>query len=200
MIAMHEHPRFDKLRTALAGVQDDVRRRWSGPIYRCVAPKWARPEHLVSGKGSLKSGSRWMRPGVTPAVYAASSESIALKESRRVVRHFGIKRPRNQPRVMVELEAELERVADLTKLEDHLSWPGIDELLAENWEALNAAGKETLSQAVGRALHELDFSGLLVPSARDRRGRNLIWFPENLGGSEQVRIVGEDELDQWIAK
>jgi len=197
---MQEHPQFDNLRTALASARASLRREWSGQVYRCVAPQWAHPGHLVTGEGTRKTGSRWMRAGVTPAVYAASSESIALKESRRVVRYFGIKKPQNQPRVLVELQANLERVADLTKLDDHLSWPGIDELLTENWEQLNAGGKETLSQAFGRALFDLGFSGLLVPSARDRRGRNLIWFPENLRGNEKIRIIGRDELERWIAK
>ena len=100
----------------------------------------------------------------------------------------------------MELEADLERVADLTGIGERLLWPTVDELLAENWEALNAAGRETLSQAFGRALFDLDFSGLLVPSARDRRGRNLIWFPENLRGDEAIGIVGECELERWIAK
>lgn len=195
---MQEHPRFGDLRSALKGAADELVRDWSGPVYRCVAPKW--PEHLVSGQGTLKAGSRWMCPGVTPAVYAATTEAIALKESRRVVRHFGIKKPRNQPRVIVELVAKLERVADLAGIAEHLPWPTLDELLGENWEALNAAGKETLSQAFGRAIHDLKFSGLLVPSARDRRGRNLIWFPNNLRTGEQVAIVGQDELDRWIVE
>jgi hypothetical protein len=141
-----------------------------------------------------------MRPDVTPAVYAASTEAIALRESRRVIRHFGIKKPHKQPRVLVELEAQLSRVADLTGIDDLLAWPTLGELLSENWEALNAAHKETLSQTFGRALFELGFSGLLAPSARDRRGRNLIWFPRNFGPGERVSIVGKEELERWIAE
>jgi len=197
---MHEHPRFKELSSVLKTAANDLRREWHGSVHRCVAPKWARPEFLVSGKGALKYGSRWMRPGVTPAVYAASTENIALKESRRTVRHYGIKKPRNQPRVIVEMEADLKRVADLSDIDDLLPWPTLDELLGEDWEAINSAGAETLSQAFGRALFSLDFSGLLVPSARDRRGRNLIWFPKNFQRDEQVVISGEAELDQWIAK
>lgn len=197
---MHEHPRFDVIRSAIEDERDAFLRSWSGPIYRCVEPKWARPEHLVSGQGSLEAGSRWMRPMFTPAVYAASSELIALKEARRVVRHFGIHKPRNQPRVLVELEASLENVADLTRLEKHPLLPSIDELLGENWLQINERRAETLGQTFGRALFDLGFSGLLVPSARDRRGRNLIWFPKNLGGSERISIVGDQELERWIAK
>ena len=141
-----------------------------------------------------------MRSGVTPAVYAASSEAIALKESRRPYWHFGIKKPLSQPRVIVEIKADLECVADLSSIDQIIPWPKLDELLSEDWEGINTKGAETLSQTLGRALFDLNFAGLVVPSARDRRGRNLIWFPQNFSGNDVIKISGEAELDEWIAK
>lgn len=141
-----------------------------------------------------------MRPGISPAVYAATSESIALKESRRLMGHFGIRKPGKAPRVLVEIHVELENVADLSRMQALFPWPQLDELLSENWESINAAGRETLAQAIGRALFSLGFSALIVPSAQDRRGRNLVWFPENCQLTDQIEITGEQELLRWIAK
>jgi RES domain-containing protein len=197
---MQEHPHYSELLALVRGAKGEFMHTWQGPVYRCVALKWARPEYLINGEGTLRFGSRWMRPGVTPAVYAASTEAIALKESRRPLKHFGIRKPLSAPRVVVEMMADLKSVADLSGIEAILPWPGLDELLAEDWERINLGGAETLSQAFGRALWKLGFSGLIVPSARDRRGRNLIWFPENLSIDDEVRISGETELDDWIAK
>lgn len=197
---MQEHPRYPDLLSLLRGAAGSLTREWHGPVHRCVAVKWSRPEHLISGEGTKICGSRWMRPGVTPVVYASSTETVALKESRRPLKHFGIRKPRAAPRVLVELEADLEKVAELSAIDRLLPWPGLDELLAEDWEKINAGGAETLSQAFGRALWSLGFSGLVVPSVRDRRGRNLIWFPGNLGENDEIRISGESALRDWIAK
>lgn len=195
-----EHPRYPELFALLRGAKAKLKVAWKGPVYRCVALKWARPEFLINGEGTLRSGSRWMRPALTPAVYASSTEAIALKESRRPLKHFGIHRPSSAPRVVVEMMADLKIVADLSGIDAVLPWPGLHELLAEDWERINSAGSETLSQAFGRALWKLRFSGLIVPSARDRRGRNLIWFPGNLSKNDEIRISGETELEDWIAK
>ena len=198
---MTEHPKFKDLQILLKAARMDLLVDWEGPVYRCVSPKWAHPDVLVDGKGSFKTGSRWMRPGVSPAVYAATSELIALKESRRTVDHFGIPSPKkNAPRMIVQLDAKLEGVADLCQMDAILPWPTQSELLAENWESQNEAGRETLAQAFGRALFALKLKGLIIPSARDRRGRNLIWFPENFEKSDQITIVGKDELENWIAR
>ena len=197
---MLEHPRHSELLALLRKSRSALKGRWHSPVYRCVALKWARPEFLVTGEGSLQIGSRWMRAGITPAVYAASTEAIALKESRRAFRHFGIRQPLSSPRVIVEITTDLGNVADLTNIDTLLPWPSLDELLAKDWEQVNSRGFETLSQAFGRALWKLGFAGLIAPSSRDRRGRNLIWFPSNLAKSDKIHIAGESELGDWIAK
>ena len=195
-----KHPSFSDLSALLHKASGDLTIEWHGTVFRCVAPKWARPEYLVSGKGTLRFGSRWMAPGLTSAVYAASTEAIALKESRRLLRHFGIRKPRLHPKVIVEMEVTLKRVADLSLIDKILSWPTLEELLGEDWERINSRGVETLSQAFGRALWVSGHAGLLVPSTRDRRGRNLVWFPSNLAKDDAIRISGESELDDWIVK
>lgn len=141
-----------------------------------------------------------MRLGETPVVHGASSEGIALKESRRTFEYFGIKRPRNYPRVSVEMEASFSHLANLTQIESVLDWPSLNDLLEEDWQKINAGGFENLSQALGRALWQSGFEGLIAPSARDRRGRTIIWFPAGLKSGSSISIVGKADLENWIAK
>jgi hypothetical protein len=39
---------------------------------------------------------------------------------------------------------------------------------------------------------------LWVPSVRDRRCRNLIWFPGSLEKESRCEISGQKELEKWI--
>jgi RES domain-containing protein len=196
---LKDHPRYRDLLALLKPVAKELAREWSGRVFRCVELPWGRPEYLISGEGTMRHGGRWMRPNMTPVVYAAGSEAIALKESRRPFDYFGIRRPRQNPRVLVEIDIHFTNLADLRSLDRLTDWPALEELLNENWEKVNSTGAETLSQAVGRALFSLRFEGLLVPSSRDRRGLNVIWFPENLGRQAKLTISGESDLNRWLA-
>lgn len=55
-----------------------------------------------------------MQPNYCKVVHAASTETIALKESRHAYDYYGILKPRNNPRVSVELAAQLSHLIDLT--------------------------------------------------------------------------------------
>lgn len=193
------HPAYKVIFLALKKAQQAVQAEWHGPAYRCVELQWARPEYLISGEGTRHTGSRWMQPNYCKVVHAASTEAIALKESKRVYSYYGIQKPRSSPRVSVELVVELNHVVDLTKLHRAIDSPTVKEMLAEDWEKLNARGKETTAQAFGRAIRNLNFEGLIVPSARDLRGRNLLWFPDDLHPKSQIKIVGKEKLQQWLA-
>lgn len=173
------HPAYKRLFAELKRSQEVLKAKWQGPVYRCVELEWARPEYLLSGEGTRHRGSRWMQPNYCRVVHAASTESIALKEARRVYDYYGIRKPRNNPRVSVELIAQLNHLIDLAKLHLIADSPTVDEMLQEDWEKLNECGVETIAQAFGRAIQALNFEGIIVPSSRDRRGRNVIWFPDN---------------------
>ncbi len=147
----------------------------------------------------MAHGGRWMAKGITQVAYASVTENIALKEASHNFTRYGIK-PRQKPRLIVELEIRISRMVVLRDLLKAMPWPDLNELLVEEWEPINERGKETLSQALGRALFELGVEGCLIPSVRDRRGNNLILFPKNLRKDSRIEIVGENELERWIAK
>lgn len=88
--------------------------------------------------------------------------------------------------VSVELIAKLHRLVDLTQLKTIVDSPTISEMLDEDWGKLNDNCIESNAQALGRAIFELNFEGLIAPSSKDRRGRNLIWFPEQLETGEPM--------------
>ncbi|MGJ3241637.1 MAG: RES family NAD+ phosphorylase [Opitutales bacterium] len=194
------HKQYRLLRSKIARSAPDCLLNWEKPVYRAVDLKWAQAEKLLSGEGARLHGSRWMRKGITPVFYGASTESIAIKESRHNLRHFGIKTGRleKKPRVLVQVHAWVASVVDVAALCRELPWPSLDEVLAENWDSMNAAGHETTAQAMGRALFELGYPALVTPSARDRRGRNLNLFPTLLRDGD-LRVAHREELEKWLA-
>lgn len=197
---MRGHPRYSELHGLLQPVVESILVPCQRMVYRCVELQWARPEYLVSGEGTRKRGGRWMRPGFERVVHASLSESLALKESRRGFDYYHVRCPKQTPRVSVQIAVDLRRVADLKSIEERTPWPKIDELLAEDWMAINRAGVETLSQALGRVLLSLEVEGLLVSSVRDRRGVNIAWFPDHLHNGSTVAISGQEELASWLRK
>ena len=81
MKQLKEHDQSRKFAQVLKKFPADLEVSWKRPVYRCVDPGWARPEHLISGEGSRKNGSRWMPPGQERVVYGSSSEIWASKGS-----------------------------------------------------------------------------------------------------------------------
>lgn len=193
------HPAFKRIFSTLKISHKELIAEWNHPVYRCVELEWARPEYLISGEGTRHKGSRWMQPNYCKVVQAASTETIALRESRRVYEYYGIDKPKKSPRVSVEVHAQLSNLLDLTKLHKVIDSPTIKELLSEDWEKLNARRKEALAQAFGRIIFDLDYEGLIAPSARDQRGRNVIWFPSKLRKTSLIEITGKNKLEQWLA-
>jgi hypothetical protein len=67
-------------------------------------------------------------------------------------------------------------------------------ILTEPWRAEQTAGREALTQALGRLAHEFGWEALLVPSAARKGGVNLIVFPDNLAMGSRFEIVNVAEL------
>ena len=76
----------------------------------------------------------------------------------------------------------------------------LHELLTEDWRKVNDAGKESLSQALGRAAHKAGAEALLAPSAVVGGAFNLVVFVENLLPESAILIENQAELDRWLKK
>jgi RES domain-containing protein len=155
-------------------------RRWSGACYRAAAPQWSRSHDLFSGEGARRIGGRWNPPGIR-AAYVALSPEAALAEQLAQGRRAGIPDAHALPSVVSWGDARLSRVLALSdralvrQLETTLR-----ALLASDWPRENAAGREALPQAIGRAARESGWEALLVPSAAVRGAENLVVFPDRL--------------------
>jgi RES domain-containing protein len=196
---MHTHPSFPGLVRSVRQAGAMVA-PWEGRVFRAVEIKWAKPASLLSGEGTRKHGGRWMRAGVAEVAHAAMTEALAIKESRHAFDYYGIRKPRNNPRVSVEIRVKLAKVLPLGAVEAVFPHLTNEELLREDWEKVNGKGSETLAQAIGRAAWQIGLEGMVVPSARDRRSRNLVWFPGNLCAGSSCTITGQHELEAWLAE
>jgi hypothetical protein len=65
-------------------------------------------------------------------------------------------------------------------------------LLSEDWRKMNAEGKESRSQALGRVVADLG-EGILAPS-RIRKGHNLVIYPEQLKAESRIEVLGQGDL------
>ena len=62
----------------------------------------------------------------------------------------------------------------------------------DDWRKLNRLGTESLTQAIGRAVYESGFKGLIAPAQAG--GNNLVWFPGNFKGTSMAKIRNVNQL------
>jgi RES domain-containing protein len=188
----HRHPRF-------AGLRDEFQDHpewfspWSGLLFRFQTVDYPLAKDILSGKGASWRGGRWNPPGYA-TVYGSTTDTAALEECKANDRYYGI--VTKGPRLLVAIQANLSRVLDLTNagLRRTLDLT-LTELAAEDWRKLLAAGKESLTQAIGRAVAETGGSGLLVRSSAVHRGVNAAIFPGVCHG-DHLQVVEGGRLDK----
>jgi hypothetical protein len=73
------------------------------------------------------------------------------------------------------------------------------ELGSEDWRKLQAAGKESFTQAIGRAVVAAGGSGLLSRSAAVDRGVNVVVFP-GARAADQLDVVDGAKLEKLGVK
>jgi RES domain-containing protein len=154
---------------------------WSGSIFRSVTPRYAASADLISGLGSKKHGGRWNPPQSFRAVYGAGTPELAVAESLAHSRRFGIADADAMPRVLRSIDVRLLRAGDLTDgLVRRRLRATLADLVEEPWFERNGAGREALTQAVGRAAYQAGLDGLIAPSSQSRSGFVLVVFPDLL--------------------
>lgn len=60
-----------------------------------------------------------------------------------------------------------------------------------DWRAENQAGAEALTQAWGKLFAAAGFEAVIVPSAADSDGSNVLVFPRNLQTGSQFQVKNE---------
>lgn len=179
-MTVKEHPEYEELLPRISGLRS-MAVSWQGVTYRSVRPTYWRSGRFLSGVGSAKHGGRWNPPGFRSTVYLALSTDTAYLEWKAWCSRYGLAPKAALPRVFAAVDVCVQDVLDLSdgRFRQRLRVSG-QRMIEEDWEGANASGEEALTQAIGRAACEENLEGLLVPSAQDPDGRNLVLFPNNL--------------------
>ena len=169
--------------------------------YRVTTLDYPQPKSILSGQGSFLHGGRWNAIGSFRAVYGSTTDTVAVAESRANAEYAGMPYAVRAPRLLVAIEFDLGRVLDLTAAETGrllgLNW---DEFGGEDWRRMQEMGRESATQAFGRALVECGVSALLTPSARVPKAVNVVYFPDNKKASDEARVCESEKLDRIRGK
>ncbi len=97
------------------------------------------------------------------------------------------------PFAVVSLEAEVERLLDLTDATVRRALKVSLKDLAGDWQDTQDLGQEALTQAIGRLARATGYQGLLAPSATRPGGRNIVLFRDKVPKS-RLRIIRQNRL------
>ncbi len=165
-------------------------------VYRSASVAYANRDDLLTGLGAKIAGARWNPPNGMATVYSSLSIQTATEEALAHHRYFGFPIETALPKVIVSIRVSFQRILDLTDgRKRKLLGVSRERLLDEDWRRKNAGGMEGLTQAIGRLAWERGWEGLLAPSSADRKGKNLVIFPENLVPPESyLLIINREQL------
>jgi len=172
--------------------------RWAGVTFRSVELEHASPNQILSGEGSRRFGGRWNAPETFPVIYSSTRPGTAIEEAFQVAADYELSPEDLKPRITCGVECELARVINLTR-NNLPAWLKLMNWMQEDFLRINDSGFETLCQAFGRAARNSTISAILCPSARVKGGVNLVVFPDRLRRNETMRLLGEDELKNYLA-
>jgi RES domain-containing protein len=162
---------------------------WEGTAYRVTSLDYPDPESILQGEGSFLFGGRWNAIGSIRAVYGSTTDTVAVDESRANAEYAGIRTAVRTPRLVVAISFSLSKVLDLTLPEvRRLLGVTLETLRQEDWRKVQDQGFESLTQALGRAAAGSGVEAMLVPSARIRKGVNVVYFPQNLQLGSRVEV------------
>lgn len=162
--------------------------------FRSAGVKYANEEDILSGSGASFHGGRWNPRGIR-AIYASLDPITAVKESYHEFLKYGFASVHIRPRVMAGITVNVKRVLDLTdhRIRRKLRF-SLSQLIHEDWQAIQTGGGESWTQTIGRGAKIAGFEALLAPSARDRNGKNVVIFPENVDRKSKVELMAKSEL------
>jgi RES domain-containing protein len=171
---------------------------WKGVTFRSVELEHAAPKHILSGEGSYKFGGRWNAPETFPVIYSSTRPGTAIEEAFQLAADYELTPEDLKPRVTCGIQWDLSRVLDLTAA-NLPTWLNLAKWMLEDFSHINDGGFETLCQALGRAARNSGASAILCPSARVAGGVNLVVFPDRVRRDESMQLLGEDELQKYLA-
>lgn len=170
--------------------------RFTGTVYRSSTPKYATETDLLTGEGSKRFGGRWNPVGVA-VVYASLTPETAMAETLAHHRYYGMPIEDAMPRTFVAIEANLTNVVDLRLGANRQRLKlSLERMHMIDWRKEIHAGREPVTQQMGRAAFEIGLEGIIVPSAAELMGHNLLIIPSNLGSESTLRVLHAGGLER----
>ena len=191
IVAIKAHPDFDAIKQAIQKLSKKGNPH-SAVCYRCTEPQFA--DEIVSGLGSQLHGARWTPKNSFPTVYLCDSVEAALQEYLARGRRMRLPDHKSLPMVMAWIKVKAANLLDTVDAEVAAV---INPLLATDkihWRAIQDR-REAVSQAIGRAIAEVCFSGLIAPSQALPGGKIVIIFPKKLKAPEMLSAPSLKPLD-----
>ncbi|CAN5734917.1 hypothetical protein BH11VER1_BH11VER1_08190 [soil metagenome] len=189
---MEPHPDADRLIARLAAVGADLDGAFNSELFRFIHPTYSKAADIIDGAGALHAAGRWNAKGAARLSYTAMTPQTALGEALAHVNYYRLPLVKALPRVLVALRLKAKRVLDLrdgtVRKVLKLSEDTIREL---DWRAENQKGIEAMTQAWGRAFAVAGFEAVIVPSAADIAGANVLVYPENLLPGSRFEVESE---------
>ena len=176
------HSNFDAIKQAIQKLSKKGR-AFSAVCYRCTEPQFA--DQIVSGLGNQLHGARWTAKNSFPTVYLCETVEAALQEYLARARRMRLPDHKSLPMVMAWIKVKTANLLDTT---DAQVATIIHPFLATDkihWRVIQDR-REAVSQAIGRAIQEVCFSGLIAPSLASPGSRNIIIFPKKLKAPETL--------------
>ena len=129
-------------------------------------------------------------------MYASESPETATSECLAHNRYFHIPDHEALPRVIVAIRVRLGQVLVLNDARvRRVIGISLTKLLAEDWRREQDAGREALTQAIGRAAFDAGFDGMLAPSHARNGGVNLVAFSDRLTPTHTLEVLHPEALD-----
>ena len=115
-----------------------------------------------------------------PTIYASINPDTLNAEAYHKGRRYGWTPDDFHAQLIIGMRWEFQRALDLT-VPATLRALRVNktELLHCDWFGAQTAGREALTQAIGRAAFENLAEALIVPSARHRGGVNIVFYPSH---------------------
>jgi RES domain-containing protein len=186
-------PTLDQLKTRLTRLLPSAA-AFAATVFRSCTPKYANESDLLTGQGSRRTSGRW-NPGGIAVVYASLTPETAMAETLAHNRYYGIPIEDAMPRTFVGIEASLQAVLDfrLGFVRQRIQ-VSLERILTVDWREEVRAGRQPITQTIGRAASEIALEGLIVPSAADPSGQNLLVFPHNCRSDTTMRVLYPERL------
>lgn len=187
-------PLSEQLKECLSQLLPNKTATFGGVAYRSCTMKYANELDLLNGEGSKRNGGRWNPIGIS-AVYASLSPETAMAESLAHFRYYGIPAFEAMPRIFVAITIKIRCLVDFRdKATGQLFGLSVKGMMKADWRKVLNIGRIPMSQSLGRAAFEVGLEGMILPSAADPAGHNLVLFPANFKTGSQVSVMKAERL------